>query len=806
MPAEATGVALEQLPALAPLLGEKRWCCWRWEWKAWRRGEAHKGAWTKVPWFPPKQGPGQPLQTSHPEQARSYAVARDMVLRGDADGVGWVVTGETEWVWLDLDKCRDPKTGAVAPWAVALLERVRAIGLYTEISPSGQGVRVLGRAGLDAPMQGRVDMTRLLAVVDEDGLRAWGGSRECHKLAGIEIFFACVRYVTLTGWNAAGVPGGDAGGLAMELWQLAEGQKGAARKGRASKALPGEDKRAPIEDVVSALSVITNDDGWDVPVSWEEWNRIGMAVFAATGGEPEGLEAWVAWSARSELKHVPAACEERWAHWTSSSPPTEIGFGALAIAAGEATRGRWRRPSRAPLVEFEREEETGEGGEGGVPAPFAGLLERIAYVPGMIRWFDGEDRRIMKELDLMDLAGRLGIKGHSEQGKKSIAARLRGARDPAMKRLVGLACMPGADAVVEGVGVDGRRGLLGNLWIRGGIAPCAGDVTRHLEHAAWLIPNADDLARVFDFQAFILQHPGVKINHAIVLLGGQLNGKDTFLQPFVDAIGEHNINPISGLELGGTFNNEMTKQMLRINEMPSSDKRDNYEKMKPLLAAPPNTLRINDKNTPVYWIPNIINVIITTNLINAIALADDDRRFDVVQTQLAIEGTKEEVGAFYTAHHRWLRGGGSAAVAAWLLARDVSAFNPHQAPPRTAAKIEMTRASSPLEVRWALGLLEEGGELADRQLVSVDEIMDMARHGGFGAGPVVANRITSDYVGRALKLAGWHHIRRVRKGDQRHRIWASRGAELLEQLGEASPQQLLARLEADRKRVGASEF
>jgi hypothetical protein len=422
------------------------------------------------------------------------------------------------------------------------------------------------------------------------------------------------------------------------------------------------------------------------------------------------------------------------------------------------------------------------------------------------RWFDEDTRDLLPEIDLLDLAGRMKINGHSAKGEKGIVARLRGHRDPPMRRLVGLACMPGKGAVVEGVSTQGRAGLIGNLWIRGGITPCAGDVTRYIEHAAWLIPNADDLARVFDFQAFILQHPGVKINHAIVLLGGQLNGKDTFLQPFVDAIGEHNINPVSGLELGGTFNNEMAKQMLRINEMPSSDKRDNYEKMKPLLAAPPNTLRINDKNTPVYWIPNIINVIITTNLINAIALADDDRRFDVVQTQLAIEGTKEEVGAFYTAHHRWLREGGSAAVAAWLLVRDVSAFNPHQAPPRTQAKIEMTRASSPLEVRWVLSLLEEGGELADRQLVSVDEIMDMSRHGGFGAGPVVANRITSDYVGRALKLAGWHHIRRVREGDQRHRIWASRGVELLEQLSEAAPKQLLARLEADRKRVSGSEF
>jgi hypothetical protein len=749
-----------------------------------------------------QQEPEQWLHTDQLEEGRPYQTARDMVLRGDADGVGWVVTGETEWVWLDLDKCRDPASGKLEPWAEISIAELDLLGAYVEISPSGTGMHALGRAtGLDAPLQSRVHIPRLLAGVGEDELAVWGGSRACHRKAAIEIFYACTRFVCVTGWGAAGGGDGRLAEHALGLHATGQALRPAWASGSTKRGQSKGDWLAPIEDVISALAVIPNDDS----VSWDDWVVVGMAVYNATNRSEEGLLAWCAWSAKCE-KHDEDNCAQQWLEKFERSPPDNIGFGWLAKKAKEIDK-TWRRPSRLPEVEFDVEEDDPVDAQPGVAAaPFAGLLERIAYVPGMIRWFDGEDRRIMKELDLMDLAGRLGIKGHSEQGKKSIAARLRGARDPAMKRLAGLACMPGKGAVVEGVGVDGRRGLLGNLWIRGGIAPCAGDVTRHLEHAAWLIPNADDLARVFDFQAFILQHPGVKINHAIVLLGGQLNGKDTFLQPFVDAIGEHNINPISGLELGGTFNNEMTKQMLRINEMPSSDKRDNYEKMKPLLAAPPNTLRINDKNTPVYWIPNIINVIITTNLINAIALADDDRRFDVVQTQLATEGTKEEVGAFYTAHHRWLRDGGSAAVAAWLLARDVSAFNPHQAPPRTAAKIEMTRASSPLEVRWVLGLLEEGGELADRQLVSVDEIMDMARHGGFGAGPVVANRITSDYVGRALKLAGWHHIRRVREGDQRHRIWASRGAELLEQLGETSPKQLIVRLEADRKRVSGSEF
>ena len=41
---------------------------------------------------------------------------------------------------MDLDACRDPATGALAPWAAALVARLDG---YTEASPSGTGVHVL---------------------------------------------------------------------------------------------------------------------------------------------------------------------------------------------------------------------------------------------------------------------------------------------------------------------------------------------------------------------------------------------------------------------------------------------------------------------------------------------------------------------------------------------------------------------------------------------------------------------------------------------------------------------------------------
>jgi len=68
--------------------------------------------------------------------------------------------------------------------------------------------------------------------------------------------------------------------------------------------------------------------------SWEEWNRIGMAIFAASGGSGDGRVVWDDFSARSH-KYDPRAVEERWRNYRRS-PPSRTGIGVLAALAREA--------------------------------------------------------------------------------------------------------------------------------------------------------------------------------------------------------------------------------------------------------------------------------------------------------------------------------------------------------------------------------------------------------------------------------------------------------------------------------------
>jgi Primase C terminal 2 (PriCT-2)/Bifunctional DNA primase/polymerase, N-terminal len=78
-------------------------------------------------------------------------------------------------------------------------------------------------------------------------------------------------------------------------------------------------------DLAGVVNAIPND------CDWNGWNRVGMAVFSASGGSEEGFVIFDDWSAKSP-KYQPHAVEERWRNYRRS-PPTRIGMGSLVQLA-----------------------------------------------------------------------------------------------------------------------------------------------------------------------------------------------------------------------------------------------------------------------------------------------------------------------------------------------------------------------------------------------------------------------------------------------------------------------------------------
>jgi hypothetical protein len=124
--------------------------------------------------------------------------------------------------------------------------------------------------------------------------------------------------------------------LADAYERLCEAAVAAGQEKPAGRPVSSE-PQADEFDIIAALQAIPNND-----VPWDEWNRIGLATWRATGGSEVGFAAFAAWSAKSG-KNDPSVTRERWAHF-AQSPPSEIGAGTLFFLANQARPG-WRKPS-----------------------------------------------------------------------------------------------------------------------------------------------------------------------------------------------------------------------------------------------------------------------------------------------------------------------------------------------------------------------------------------------------------------------------------------------------------------------------
>ena len=119
-----------QLTVPADLENIAQWVCWRYA--------VVNGKTTKIPVNPRTGGNAK---TDTPSTWVDFETALAYYDRNPAyvSGVGLVLRG-TDLVGVDLDHCIDDK-GIIAPWALAY---ARSFNTYTEVSPSGTGLRMFG--------------------------------------------------------------------------------------------------------------------------------------------------------------------------------------------------------------------------------------------------------------------------------------------------------------------------------------------------------------------------------------------------------------------------------------------------------------------------------------------------------------------------------------------------------------------------------------------------------------------------------------------------------------------------------------
>ncbi|MCI0376095.1 MAG: hypothetical protein L0215_00665 [Gemmataceae bacterium] len=118
------------------------WVVWSFEWSEHR--DKSKAKWSKVL---KNARTGRNASSTNSSTWATLEVALDRYRRGGYDGIGFVFADDDPFAGVDLDGCRHPETGELATWA---LEIVSSFGTYTEVSPSGTGVKLYCRARLPA--------------------------------------------------------------------------------------------------------------------------------------------------------------------------------------------------------------------------------------------------------------------------------------------------------------------------------------------------------------------------------------------------------------------------------------------------------------------------------------------------------------------------------------------------------------------------------------------------------------------------------------------------------------------------------
>jgi hypothetical protein len=239
---------------------------------------------------------------------------------------------------------------------------------------------------------------------------------------------------------------------------------------------------------------------------------------------------------------------------------------------------------------------------------------------------------------------------------------------------------------------------------------------RWIDHVNHVYP--EDAEHIIRWVAHRVQRPAEKINHALVLGGSPNIGKDSLLEPVKRAIGAWNWQDISPRDLLGRFNGFAKSVILRVNEardLGDINRFQFYDHMKVYTAAPPDVLRVDEKNIREYYVPNCCGVIGTTNYkTDGMYFPADDRRHYVAWSFLA----KENFGqSYWDELWAWYENGGDQHVAAYLAQLDITGFNPKAPPPKTPAFWDIVNSYRP----------SEDAELADLlDLVGNPEVVTLA--------------------------------------------------------------------------------
>jgi len=623
----------------------------------------------KVDKLPVDPRTGRVASAQNPEVWTDPQTAIEAAQRfGQSYGVGFVFTANDPFFFLDVDHCGD---GTAEGWTdTARYLCGQFPGAAVEVSQSGQGLHIIGRAA-------RV----------EHGC-------DC-KLLGSQLYTSG-RFVALTGFSARGSADADCTEAFRRLVAEYFPPTAVASGGAEWTTEPRPEWSGPADDVeLIALARRSNSAGaiFGAGVSFSDLFDANADALGRKWPDDHQGRAY-------DESGADAALAQRLAFWTGCDCEridrimrrsalarakwddrpdylTRTITGACARQTEVYTGSKRERASDAPAPGEPRAEPQRPGGGAHRPELVAGYpylppAQQVEYFQGC--YYIREKHKIL--VPDGELLGPqqfraayggyvFGLDASNSKTSRSAWEVFTESQAVRFPKVADTIFMPDREPgqIIEH---EGRR--LVNSYVPVPV-PCEpGDVTPFLDHAKRLVPMERDREIFLAYLAALVQHQGDKFQWTPLIQGAPGNGKTLFSTVVAEAIGRRHWHVVKPEEVGSRFNGWMVGKTLgTLEDVRLKERHDLIESLKPMITN--RYLPIEPKGVDVVTAYVVVNFILNSNHRDAIQKTRDDRRFAVFFTpqQTEADVIRDGMGGDYFPRlYQWLREGGFAHTTYYL--------------------------------------------------------------------------------------------------------------------------------------------
>ena len=596
--------------------------------------------------------------------------------------VGFVLTMDDPWFFLDMDKCLDDN-GQWRSDAAALFTSFS--GAWGEVSQSGRGLHIMGRC----------DKARL-----RDRRNKWDGWLE---------FYTHSRFIAMVGgWQRIGGVERDVDWTGHILRVVPQREfLGDLPDGRDPAYTGPEDDETLIRMMLrSGNSAAAFGQGVALADLW----NADSAVLAARypDAENEGFDHSSADMAL--MSHL--------AFWTGRDMPRmDRLFRKSALVRDKyISRDDYRRETiqkaarlcsnvysvKKPVLEITGENQAG----GGVREVFLSIPEMVTHFEGCVYIRDTHKIFVPDGAMLKPEQFNVEYGGHyftmMADGTKPTRKAFEAFTENTchiFPRAVSTCFRPD----LPGGHITEDRRV--NIYVPPNVEMVEGDVSRFTDFLAKILPNQNDRDILIHYIAAVIQYPGKKFQWAPVLQGTEGNGKTLVSSCVSYAVGEMYCHSPRASQLGEKYNSYIEgKMFITVEEVHMGGRREMLDELKPLITN--SKIEIRAMREDKVMIDNVANWFFCTNFKDAVIKSKNDRRYAIFYTaQQSAEDLERDGmdGTYFPKLYDWLRsGGGYSHVAYWLknypLRDDLNpALRAHRAPLTTSTAHAVTSSMGPIE-------------------------------------------------------------------------------------------------------------